>query len=383
MQFTRQLRLVVFSAVFGLSVLHSQVPANRYKEQLDPALDHMLREQHIPGLAIGIVQDGSLVYSRGFGLMNLDEPGKPVTPETLFHMASITKLFVGTSVIQLYEQGKVDLDAPIVQYLPYFQLKDPRHRSIKVRDMLTHTSGMPDVDDYHWNKPQYDDGALERYVRSLRSEKLLWDPGTRFAYSNMTYEVLGDLIAKVSGVSFEDYVEAHILKPLGMTSSTLLIRKADPALLAAGYRKTKAGPLAAVPHYPYNREHTPSSNLHSNVVDMARWAMANLNRGSLDGTRIVRSDIFDLLWKPARETAPGIHRHIGISWFLSEMEGEQAASHAGGDDGFRTLLVLLPARRIAIVLMSNCEHAPVQQIAKAALRAYHGQEVQAEDLTAK
>ena len=116
---------------------------------------------------------------------------------------------------------------------------------------------------------------------------------------------------------------------------------------------------------------------------MARWAIANLNRGSLDGTRIVRSDTFDLLWKPARETAPGTHRHIGISWFLSEMEGEQAASHAGGDDGFRTLLVLLPARRVAIVLMTNCEHAPVRQIATAALRAYHGQEVQAEDLTAK
>ena len=361
-------------AALALSGLRAQTTANQYRQVLDPALERFVQEQNIAGLAIGIVQDDALVYSRGFGFMKLGESQKPITPDTLFHMASITKLFVGTSVMQLHEQGKIDLDAPVVQYLQYFQLKDPRFRSIKVREMLTHTSGMPDVDDYHWDKPQYDDGALERYVRSLRGEKLRWDPGSKFAYSNMAYEVLGDLVAKVSGVSFEDYVEAHILKPLGMTSSTLLFQKADPASLATGYAKNKAGALVAVPHYPYNREHTPSSNLHSNVLDMARWAMANLNRGSLGSMRILRGDTYDLLWKPTREIAPDSQKYIGISWFLTTMEGEQAAYHSGGDDGFRTLLILLPERHAAIVFMTNCEHAPMGKIATAALRAYHGRD---------
>ena len=147
--------------------------------------------------------------------------------------------------------------------MPYFRLKDPRDRSITVRQMLSHTSGMPDVEDYRWDKPEYDDGSLERYVRSLQDQVLRWDPGTKFAYSNMAFEVLGDLVAKVSGMSFEDYVRDNILRPVGMASSTLLIKEADPARLATGHTPSKDGPSIPVAHYPYNRSHTPSSNLHS------------------------------------------------------------------------------------------------------------------------
>jgi CubicO group peptidase (beta-lactamase class C family) len=254
---------------------HGQSLAGR----LDPLLSRAVEEQHIPGLAIGVVQNGKLVYARGFGTMEVGKDDRPVTTQTLFHMASITKTFVATSIMQLWEQGKVDLDAPVRQYVPYFQLRDARAAAITVRQMLTHTSGMPDVNDYEWDKPQYDDGALERYVRSLSDRKLLWAPGTKFAYSNMAFEVVGDLVAKVSGQSFEDYVEAHILEPLGMSSSTLLLRKANAGLLAAGHTKGTAGSMKVVKHYPYNRTHTPSSDLHSNVDDMARWAIANLNRG--------------------------------------------------------------------------------------------------------
>src|SRR5580765_513178 len=119
-------RSLIFAALLAIPALHAQPIA----KLLDAPLETMVRDQKIPGLAIGIVKDGALVYSRGFGFMNLDDSKKPITPETLFHMASITKLFVGTSVMQLWEQGIVDLDAPVVQYLPYFQLKDPRYRSI-------------------------------------------------------------------------------------------------------------------------------------------------------------------------------------------------------------------------------------------------------------
>src|SRR5262249_8781154 len=162
------------------------------------------------------------------------------------------KPFVATAVMQLVEQGKVDLDKPVADYLPYFRLKDDRYRSITVRQMLTHTSGMPDVDNYHWDQPEYDDGALERYVRSLQDKELRWHPGSKYAYSNMAYEVLGDLVAKVSGTTFEDDVEANILKPLGMNSSTLLFKKADPAKLATGHTRTKDGTVTPVGQYPYH-----------------------------------------------------------------------------------------------------------------------------------
>jgi CubicO group peptidase (beta-lactamase class C family) len=329
----------------------------KFAERLGPSLEKIVRDEKIPGLAVGIVEAGKLVYSRGFGVMKLGEPARPVTAETLFHMASITKTFVATAVMQLVEQGKVDLDARVTRYAPYFRLKDPRYESITVRQMLTHTSGMPDVEDYEWNKPHDDDGALERYVRSLTDKELRWQPGSKFAYSNMAYEVLGDLVAKVSGVTFEDYVAAKILKPLGMKSSTLLLRQANPGLLATGYTRTKDGLVKPIAHYPYNRAHTPSSNLHSNVDDMARWAVANLNHGELDGQRILERSTHEQMWKAASDTGSKGFR-VGISWFLEESKGDRLVVHAGGDDGFLTYLCLCPDRKIAVILMANSDFGP-------------------------
>ena len=112
-------------------------------------------------------------------------------------------------------------------------MKDERYKTITIRQMLSHVSGMPDVEDYEWDKPQYDECALERYVRSLTDLSLIAAPGTKFRYSNMAYEILGDVIAKVSGESFEDYVKHHILEPLEMKISTLLVKQADPQLLTS------------------------------------------------------------------------------------------------------------------------------------------------------
>jgi CubicO group peptidase (beta-lactamase class C family) len=182
----------------------------------------------------------------------------------------------------------------------------------------------------------------------------------KFAYSNMAYEVLGELVSKVSLMSFEDYVEEKILKPLGMRSSTLLLNRADPEKLAAGCTRGKDGAVKPIAHYPYNRAHTPSSNLHSNVDDMARWALANLNRGELDGRRILKRATHDLMWNPAAETGrKGVR--IGISWFLEESKGDHLVQHAGGDDGFLTYLCLCPDRKLAVILMSNSDHGPAMQ----------------------
>src|SRR5438270_8663422 len=119
--------------------------------------------------------------------------------------------------------------------------------------MLSHTSGMPDTEEYGWDRPEYDDGALERYVRSLETLSLIAAPGERYAYSNITFEVLGDVIAKVSGMPFEEYVRREILAPLGMVRSTLLVREADSSLLASPHVPTGAGEVVVSEVFPYNR----------------------------------------------------------------------------------------------------------------------------------
>ncbi len=265
--------------------------------------------------------------------------------------------------MQLWEKGKLDLDSPVVRYLPYFRVKDERYATITVRQMLSHISGMPDVEDYEWDKPQYDEGALERYVKSLTDKSLIAAPGTKFQYSNMAYEILGDVVAKVSGESFEDYVKHHILEPLKMQSSTLLVKKASPQFLTSPHVVGSSYDVEVSKVFPYNRMHSPSSTLYSSVLDMSRWAMANLNRGELDGKRILKSSTYDLMWKPAGEQ----FQQIGISWFLRKHKEHSTVGHSGGDTGFASNLVMIPDKSIAVVMMSNFDRAPLVVLTQAAL----------------
>jgi CubicO group peptidase (beta-lactamase class C family) len=336
--------------------------ALRFTQRLEPLVLRLMRDQSLPGLAVGVVVDGELVYAKGFGRMNLDRQGDPVTTSSLFHMASVTKTFTATAVMQLVERGKVSLDAPVVTYVPYFRLKDGRYRTITVRQMVNHTSGMPDVWDYGWDRPEHDAGALERYVRGLGDLSLLSEPGARFAYSNIAYEVLGGLIAGVSGESYEGYVRNHILAPLGMKSSTLLLPEARPEWLTTGHVLDARDEPEVSKVFPYNRAHSPSSNLHSNVTDMARWAMANLDRGVLDGRRILKASSYDTLWRPS-EREPS----EGTGWFLDRHRDLLTVSHPGGDAGFATDLVLVPGKRTAVVAMTNCDWVGLRALSLAAL----------------
>lgn len=334
--------------------------------------------QRLPGLAVGVLIDSQVVYRAGFGTTRMGG-GQPITPSTLFHMASITKPFVATAVVQLSNAGKVDLDAPVTRYVPYFRMKDSRASSITVRQLLTHTAGMPDVTDYRWNFPEYDEQSLERWIRGLADSALIAAPGERWQYSNIGFELLADLVAKVSGESFEDYVQKRILTPLAMRKSTLLMTDIDSSLMAWGHRRASPGPFAIAAYYPYNRRHAGSSTLHSNVDDMLRWARANLQRGALDGARILPDPAYDQLWKEQHDMLPAMRRAggnrpdvermgVGLSWFLETRAGTRYVSHGGGDHGFRTDLLLAPDQRVAVVVMTNSEAGP-SQLSRALIEA--------------
>jgi hypothetical protein len=175
------------------------------EKELDTVLQEIIARWGIPGMAVGIVQGDEIVYAKGFGVQSM-KTQTPVTVDSIFCTASVSKCFVATAIMQLAERGQINLDAPLVQYLPYFQMDDERHRQILIRQILSHTSGMPDMADDEYDEflshPEWDDGAAERYTRSLVDKKLIANPGERFSYSNIAYNVLGDVIAKVSGKSF-------------------------------------------------------------------------------------------------------------------------------------------------------------------------------------
>jgi CubicO group peptidase (beta-lactamase class C family) len=330
---------------------------------IDTLVDEVMQANSIPGLALGVTLHGRNLHTRGYGVMNL-ETRAPVTAETLFHLASVTKLFVGTAIVQLADRGLVELDAPVARYLPYFRLDDARYAQITVEQMLTHTSGMPDTDEYGWEHPEYDDGALERYVRSLAGLQLLSTPGEAYAYSNIAFEVLGDLIAKVVDTTFEEYVRRHILAPLSMRRSTLLVREADPTLLATPHEPGDSGEVQISTVFPYNRAHAPSSTLYSNVAELNRWSIAQLNRGELEGVRILPDAAYDTLWTSRSATGDKYLPEIGLTWYLADRHGYRFTAHDGSDVGFKCALRLVPAAHISVVVLSNLDRAPVEDLSE-------------------
>ncbi len=320
-------------------------------ERAEEWLRQVMASRPAPGLAVGVVRGEELVLARGYGLSHLERE-EPVQPETVFHTASVSKTFVALAVMQLAERGRLDLDAPVSRALPYFRLADPESAAITVRQLLSHTAGLPaDVEGGSWwQSPEQDEGALERYIRSLEARSLIGEPGARWHYSNMGYEVLGEVIAKVSGMSFEDYMAAHILGPLGMARSTFLPLEGFSPLVAWPHRGSLIPTAASL--YPYHRAHAPSSTLKSNVPDLARWLSLQLQRGRAGGRELLSSSGLERMWEPQAEVDGGGFR-MALGWFLRRHRGSRMLFHAGRDPGFNSLIGFLPEKGVGVVLLSN------------------------------
>ena len=325
----------------------------RAETSLWPLVDHVVRTHGLAGLAVAVVQDGEVALARGFGTRDV-RTGAPVTPETLFHLASVSKTFVAAAVVGL--TPPLDLDAPVVRWLPDLTLADGRQAEVTLRHLLTHTSGIPDVTDYGWHDPQLGDDALAELVRGLSSARLSTTPGTRFAYCNLGYEVLGHVLATVRGTTFEEAMTTLVLDPAGMHRSTFLRADVAPDLAAAPH----VGMPLTVPgdSYPYTRRHAPSSTLHSSVAELSRWMIATLDDAGTAARR----------WQPEADVGdPPWDEAVGLGWFLGSHRGERTVGHAGADPGFTSRLVLVPERRTGVVALANSNTAPTGAVVRAAL----------------
>lgn len=341
-----------------LAPILDNVTTNR----IDAFVKETMQSNNIPGLAIGIIKDKQVVYSKGFGIADIGT-GKKVTPATIFQLGSDSKMMVGIAMMQLKEQGKIDLDAPVTAYLPYFHAADKRYKKITIRQILSHRSGLPYCTDYQqcdtldYQSPQYDEGSLERHVRGASGVKLVNAPGKKMQYSDLGFETLGDVIAKVSGQSFEEYIKQHIFTPLGMKHSSFLPWDM-PAELFAAPHVFKPG-VTVNNYFPYSRQHAPSSHLFSTVDDMNRFALAQLNRGELDGVRILPASAYREMWAPEIPTSlpSPWEKTLGLGWFLGGPTGHPMVGHAGGDTGFSCEVIMVPMEGLAIVVMVNREYS--------------------------
>ena len=329
-----------------------------YISDLDGVLQEIMLRWDVPGMAIGIVKGDEVAYAKGFGVQSL-ETQTPVTLDTIFCVQSISKCFVATAVLQMVERGKLDLDAPLVQYLPYFQMDDERYRQITIRQALSHTSGMPDMEESEYvelvTHPEYDDESAERFVRGLNNRKLIASPGERFSYSNIAYNVLGDMLAKVAGNSFEEVMREHILIPSGMPNSTFMLADIPTNLLAVPHLRSPE--MKVNPVYPYHRADTPSSFLHTTVIDMCHWGSTALNRGSYLNQNILSPAGYDLMWTAVakRGSSPSMYEEMGLGWSLGHYKDVKTVCHGGGGFGWNAFLLILPEKNCAAVILCNEE----------------------------
>ena len=351
-------KIILVTLVFFHSVSWSN--EIKIKSEVDQIVTSFMNEHDAPGFAVAILNKDEVIYKNAYGIQNI-HTNEPVTTQTMFHMASVTKTIVATALMQLHEQGKMDIDQPIVKYLPYFRLVDDRYKLITTRHALSHISGMPDFDSNPWHDPDYDDEALERFVRDFVSHKfLIRDPEVKYEYCNTIFEVLGDVIAKVSGMTFEDYVHENVLVPLQMNSSSLLIRDIDKTALASPHRKNSDGKVYVSDIYPYNRAHGPSSTLTSNIEEMANYLKMYLNDGVFDDSRLLKKETIDDMWAPAL----GKFDNIGVGWHISEMSGLKVINHGGSDVGFKSFVLIIPEMGIAAVFLTNSITPPYRDFAQ-------------------
>jgi CubicO group peptidase (beta-lactamase class C family) len=340
-----------------------------------PLIETFLGSHDVAGLAVAVVREDEVV-SRGFGVRDLGS-GAPVTPETMFHLASVSKPFVATAIVSLAiarDAGEpvLDLDAPITEWVPEFTLADGRAGEVTARRLLSHSSGLPDVADYGWHDPQLGDDALSEFARSLSGWRLQAEPGSAFSYSNAGFELLGLLLSRATGTTFESAVRQQVLTPLGMRRSTFL-RGEVPRNLAAS---PHVGMPLSVPEgaYPYTRRHAPSSTLHSNLAEMCRWMVAHFEPaeaaagGSEGQWERLDAGLLDLMWQPVVPVGdPPWEESAALGWAAGRYGGHRTLSHSGADPGFGSKLVLVPERRTGIVVLANSNTVPTSAIGAAAL----------------
>ena len=360
--FTRkypQLWLALISLALSLCLLLSPAQARPRAgaasdfAAIDAYIAQQIEAQRIPGLALGIVQGDQIMHLQGFG--QADATGRPVTPQTPFVLASVSKPITALAVMQLVEHGTLDLDAPIQRYLPWFRVADEAASSqISVRQLLSHTSGLPgSADVAPLTSTDMTAEAMETQVRALQGVKLNRAVGTTFEYANVNYITLGLIIQTVSGQSFEDYIQQHIFAPLAMHNSFTTQAEAQPRGLATGYRFWFGVPRPAA--IPDNRAERPNGRLIASAEDMAHFLVAQLNDGKYAGTALLSPAGIVTMHQPAVTIGDGAG--YGLGWYSGARNGVATVEHSGDGVNFHANVVLLPDRGLGILLLENTENA--------------------------
>ncbi len=331
------------------------------------------RKFNIPGVAVGVWADGKEIYAC-HGVTSIKNP-LPIDQDTLFLVASITKTFTATTLMCLVAEGQVELTAPVRRYIPELQLKDEQAADrVTVLNLLNHTAGF----DWRVNADTGEgDDALERYVAKMAEMELIVSPGTRVSYSQAGYNLVGRIIEKVTGQTFEQAVAQLLFEPLGLSHSFFARDDIMTRRFVVGHNGGEDATLSIARPWRHSRSDNPGGGIASSVADLLRWARFHLGDGrAASGTRVLPTHVLYQMQEPtATLRASTLGDAIGLSWFLRDVNGVRTVGHAGSANGQFAELLLAPERNFAVVSLSNASPGGIpfnQAIIRWALEHYLG-----------
>ncbi len=360
------LRLVYFGSLLFISTpLAAQQPPPKF----DAYVRRVMETFSVPGLSVAIVKDGKVVMAQGYGVRRMGSPAR-VDARTRFGIASNTKLFTATALALLVEEGKVEWDKPVIDYLPAFAMSDPYvTRQITVRDLLVHRSGLGlGAGDLLWWPPStYDRKEISRRIRYI---PLTTSFRGAYAYDNVLYLVAGEVIETVSGQSWEDFVRTRILAKVGMADSDVRHSGAQAGGNVAGTHAEVNDTLRPVA--PFASDNTnPAGGIMSGAADMAKWMMVQLDSGRVaGGSRLYSAASTGQLWRevtptPIGNPPPAVARTLGhlragmagyaLGLNVRDYRGKILRQHTGGLPGYLSKVAMIPELRLGVAVLTNQE----------------------------
>jgi CubicO group peptidase (beta-lactamase class C family) len=309
-------------------------------------------KDHIPGLSVAVVKGGKSVFERGYGSANI-ELSAPATADSVYELQSVTKQFTATAIMLLVADGKIKLDRPVSEYLPDLP---SAWSGITIRHLLTHTSGVADYTEAPgWGASIRQDRTPEELLMPVKKMPLLFVPGSQWRYSNSNYYLLGQVIERLSGRTWADFLAARIFRPLGMTASranelTVIVPKR-----ASGYHWSKGGLINVPPISPSQK--WAAGGVISSVKDLIIWD------GALSSGKLLSRDSLAMMLTPAKLTT-GTDAPYGFGNELEQDHGHRVAGHQGSGLGFNTTFLRFVDDKVTVIVLDNVTQGRSRQIAR-------------------
>lgn len=315
---------------------------------LDKTIAEEMNSTHTPGCVVAIVNGEKVIYLKSYGVANL-ETGEPLSPDALFNIGSTTKMFTAYTLLSLAEEGKVDINKPIGNYIKGLS---PRLSNVTAAQLMSHTAGLADLSTNPEKDWDYASG-LAKYVHSMNDSMLFTEPGDVFSYSNPGWDIAGYLIEVVSGKPYADAVDERVLRPLCMNNSTFYLEYAVTHTMSQGHNPFATGKMGVMRPYDEVVNQWPAGFLLSNIYDMAKFATAMMNNGTLDGKQVLSPSIIKEMRTPrALEYQNNANMSYGYGMDINSFDFGDIG-HMGNALGFSSVVTMVPERKLAVILLDN------------------------------